>query len=51
MAFEVMTGTSPAEEAVGQLGIEADTDVLFVGERERAPIVCPMVVVFPVSCI
>lgn len=51
MAFEVMTGTSPAVVAVGQLGIEGDTVVLFEGEHERVPIVCSMVVVCPVNCI
>lgn len=51
MAFEVMTGTSPAVVAVGRLGIEVDTGVLFEGECESAPIVCPMVAVFPVNCI
>lgn len=47
MVFELVTGTSPGVAAVGRPGSETDTGVLLEGERDRAPMVCPMVVVFP----
>lgn len=43
MVFELVSGTRPAMAAVS----EADTGVLLEGERDKAPIVCPMVVVVP----
>ena len=36
-----VTGTSPWVAAV------SEREVLLEGERDRAPMVCPMVVVFP----
>lgn len=47
MVFELVSGTSPVVVAVGRPVSEADTGVFLEGERDRAPIVCPMVVVFP----
>lgn len=47
MVFELVTGTSPGMATVGRVGSETETDVLLEGERDRAPMVCPMVVVFP----
>lgn len=47
MVFELVTGISPVVVAVGRPISETDTGVLLEGERDRAPMVCPMVVVLP----
>lgn len=47
MVFELVTGTSPEAVDAGQPASETDIGVLLEGERDRAPMVCPMVVVFP----
>lgn len=47
MVFELVIGTSPMVVAVGRPVSETDILVLLEGERDRAPMVCPMVVVFP----
>lgn len=47
MVFELVTKTGPVVVAVGWLVSETDIDVLVEGEHDRAPMVCPMVVVFP----
>lgn len=43
MVFELVTGTRPVVVADGRVV----SGVLLVGERDRAPMVCPMVVVVP----
>lgn len=47
MVFELVTGTIIGVLAVGRPVSETDTGVHLEGERDRAPMVCPMVVVFP----
>lgn len=47
MVFELVSGTSPVVVAVKRPVSEIDTGVLLEGEHDRAPMVCPMVVVFP----
>lgn len=47
MLFELVTWTSSVVVAVGWPVSETDTGVLLEGERDRAPMVCPMVVVLP----
>lgn len=47
MVFELVPGTSPVVVALEWVIFETDTGVLVGGEHDRAPIVCPMVVVFP----
>lgn len=42
-----MTGTSPELEVAGNPVSETEPGMFLEGERDRAPIVCPMVVVFP----
>lgn len=44
MAIELVTGTSPV---VASRHPETETCVPLEGECDRAPIVCPIVVVFP----
>lgn len=44
--FKLATGIGPVE-ASGRPVSEMDTGVVLEGERDRAPMVCPMVVVFP----
>lgn len=47
VVFELVTGNSPVVVAVGRPVSETDSGVLLEGERDRTPMVCPMVVVFP----
>lgn len=47
MVFELETGTSRVVVAGERPLSEIDTGVLLEGERDRAPMVCPMVVVLP----
>ncbi len=47
MVFELVTGIGPVVVAVGWSASETDTGVLIEGENDRAPTVCPIVVVFP----
>lgn len=47
MVFELVTGNSCVVVAGEQLVSETDTGVLLEGERDSAPMVCPMVVVLP----
>lgn len=47
IVFELVSGTSPVVMAVGRPVSKTETGVLLEGERDRAPMVCPMVVVFP----
>lgn len=47
MIFELVTGTSPVVVTGGRPASDTDTGVLLEGEHDRAPMVCPMVVVFP----
>lgn len=51
MVFELVTETSPVVVALGWVVSETDTGVLVEEEHDRAPMVCPMVVVFPDSWI
>lgn len=44
---ELVAGTSSVVVAVGGPVSETDNGVLLEGERERAPMVCPMVVIPP----
>lgn len=42
-----MAGTGSVVEVAGNPVSETETGMFLEGERDRAPIVCPMVVVFP----
>lgn len=47
MVFELVTRSSPVVVAVGPTVSETDAGVFLEGEHDRAPMDCPMVVVFP----
>lgn len=49
MMFECEAETNPVPDAVGWPPSERGTGAFLEGERDRAPMVCPMVVVFPDS--
>lgn len=47
MVLELITALSATVTAAGRLVPQTDTGVLLDGESDRAPMVCPIIVVLP----